>query len=109
MGKTGITTGADIDKIMKSLFKDRYIGMFEWRSPADVPKLEEGQVAILNKAVHWTAAYAKNGKLYEIDSYNRDLLGAQYKDDKVPASFQQPFNTTDCGQRTITMLIKYFL
>jgi hypothetical protein len=94
---------------MKPLFGERYIGLFEWRSPADVPKLSEGQVAILNRQIHWTSVYKKNGKLYEIDSYNRDMLGASFKDDKLPSSFKQPFNTADCGSRTIALLIKRVL
>ena len=75
IGKTGITTSDDIDKLMKQLFGDRYIGVYSWQTVRDVPKLKDGQIAVLNKDVHWTAVYKKKCKLYEVDSFNRDLLG----------------------------------
>jgi hypothetical protein len=91
---------------MKPLFGERYIGLFEWRSPADAPVLKERQVAILNRSVHWSAIYRKNGKNYEFDSYGRDLLGSGFADAKMPTSFRQTFSTADCGQRSIAWLIK---
>jgi len=109
IGKTGITNGSDIDKIMKPIFGTNYIGIVRWKSPKDVPYLEEGQVCILNKDTHWTATYKKQGKLYEIDSFNRDLLGSKYHDAKVPKSFVQPPFNTDCGQRAMSeLIVSYF-
>jgi len=105
IGTSGITTASQCDRILRHLFGDRYIGVVEWKSSADIPKLVNGQLALLNKDVHWTAVYKKHNKLYEIDSFNRDLLGARYIDDKVPRSFKQTPYTSDCGQRTIAKLI----
>ena len=83
--------------------------VFEFSTPKDVPYLEEGQVCILNKDTHWTATYKKQGKLYEIDSFNRDLLGSKYHDAKVPKSFVQPPFNTDCGQRAMSeLIVSYF-
>ena len=109
LGKQGITTGDDIDKVMKPLFGDRYVGIVEWKSANDVPQLKEGQVAILNHAVHWSTAYKKGGKKYEFDSYGRDLLGQGFADARLPSNFLQPFTTADCGQRSLAWLIKELL
>lgn len=106
IGKDGITTGADLERVVIPLFNSRYKGIFSWKTPSDLPQLKEGEVALLNKAIHWTAIYCKNGKQYEIDSYNRDLLGSAYIDDKAPIAFRQPLSNADCGTRTIAMLIK---
>ncbi len=108
IGRTGITTGEDLEKILKPVFGKKYIGIYMWNRPQDLPVLREGEVAVLNKDTHWTAIYRKDGKLKEIDSYNRDLLGAKYKDDKVPSYFKQPIDTADCGQRTLAKLIYVF-
>ena len=108
IGKTGITTSDDIDKLMKQLFGDRYIGIYSWqtvRATCTRPKLKDGQIAVLNKDVHWTAVYKKKGKLYEIDSFNRDLLGPRFIDDKVAKGLKQTPATADCGQRMIAKLL----
>jgi hypothetical protein len=109
MGRTGITNGEEISKIMKELFGKRFIGIVQWKSTKDVPPLKEGEVVILNKDVHWTAAYKLHGKLYEVDSFNRDLLGSKFKDDRAPASFRQTPTTADCGQRTVSLLVRDLL
>ena len=107
IGKTGITTSDDIDKLMKQLFGDRYIGVYSWQTVRDVPQapLKDGQIAVLNKDVHWTAVYKKKGKLYEVDSFNRDLLGPRFIDDNVAKGLKQTPATADCGQRMIAKLI----
>ena len=82
---------------MKQLFGDRYIGIYSWQTVRDVPgtctrpgtELKDGQIAVLNKDVHWTAVYKKKGKLYEVDSFNRDLLGPRYTDDNVAKGLKQ--------------------
>ena len=105
IGKTGITTSDDIDKLMKQLFGDRYIGVYSWQTVRDVPALKDGQIAVLNKDVHWTAVYKTKDTLYEVDSFNRDLLGPRYTDDNVAKSLKQTPATADCGQRLIAKLI----
>ena len=108
LGKSGITNGDDINKLAKQLFGDRFIGIFVIKGQSSVPTLKEGQIAILNKDVHWYAIFKKDGKLYETDSYGRDLLGPKYKDKLPPKSFIQGnggVDNQDCGQRALTSLI----
>lgn len=94
---------------MKPLFGNKYLGIFEWKTEKDAPALENGQIAILNKDVHWSAIYKKNNKKYEFDSFGRDLLGKGFADAKMPKSFLQPFTEANCGQRTAAWLIKQML
>lgn len=98
----GLTTGDQINMIGKQYFGSKFKGIFPIRGPQDVPQLKEGEVAILNKDVHWWPVWKKDGKLYEGDSFNRDLLGAKYRDVKQPPGFKQKLNESNCGPRAIT-------
>jgi len=119
---TGITDGEQLSNIAKRFFGKKFIGIYPIRSirsvegtsmeqgtskeqaANDVPPLKEGQVAILNRELHWFGAYRKNGKLYESDSYNIDELGRKYKDKDVGKGFIQPPSTADCGSRLLVNL-----
>jgi hypothetical protein len=93
---------------MKPIFGKHYKGIYTWETRNDLPVLKNNDVALLNKNIHWTAIYKKNGKLYEIDSFNRDLLKDQYIDNKLPGGFKQNNNEANCGQKTIALLIYKF-
>ena len=103
--KQGITSGSDLDRVLKPIFGKKYLGTYPIRSSRDVPYLREGELVVLNQNVHWFGAFKKGGKLYESDSYNIDELGKGYIDKKVPRSFIQPPTTADCGQRLCVNLI----
>lgn len=111
IGKRGITTGADLDKVAKKLFGKSYRGIFLIESEEDrerVPELKNGELAILNTNEHWYAIFKKGGKLYESDSYGMDRMGRKYKNKYPPKSFIQGAagkDQMDCGQRAITNLI----
>ena len=87
------------------IFGKRFIGIFPISGTVGnargVPHLKEGEVAILNRNVHWFTAFKKNGKLYESDSYNIDELGPKYADWKVDKTWIQKPGETNCGQRAI--------
>lgn len=70
--------------------------------PEGVPKMREGQVALLNENTHWWALIKKNGKLRELDSYNIDHIKS-IPDIKQPKCFVQKSNETNCGPRALTM------
>lgn len=109
LGKEGITNGKDISDLAKELFGDRFIGIYIVKTNKDVPELSKNQIAILNSNNHWYAIFEKNGKLYETDSYGRDMLGPKYIDDVPPKSFiqgQNGIDKMDCGSRLLVNLIE---
>ena len=64
--------------------------------------LKNGDIYIYNRDQHWSAIFKLNGKLYEYDSYNRDLLGNKFKDYKIGGFVQgkNGIDNSDCFQRT---------
>jgi len=101
-----ITTGSDLYRLGKKLIGDKFRGIFTRR---DIPKLNEGESAILNvpSNEHWISIFKKNGKLYEFDSFGRDMLGNGYtdfntKDDNFD---EQKIWQSDCGQRSVALLM----
>lgn len=101
---SGITDGEQLSRIAKKLFGKRFKGIYPIKTTRDVPPLKEGDIAILNRNMHWFGAFRKGGKLYESDSYGIDELGRGYIDKKPAGSFLQPSTTTDCGSRLLVNL-----
>ena len=105
MGDRDVTTGKQLtDYLYRYYPQNIFIGICV---DNDIPKLENGQFCINNYNHHWTAVYQKNNKLYEFDSYNRDMLGSNYIDKTVPKLSMQGYggiDDGDCGQRTCAMM-----
>ena len=90
-----------------------YIGAF----PFDMlPKLENGQSAIINQdssrggGIHWVAVHQSGGKLYGFDSFNRKInrfvpIRRRIDDGAVQKSVKQKMRETDCGQRSLAWLM----
>ncbi len=62
---------------------------------------------IINRDNHWTAIAVKDNKWYEIDSFNRDLEGKDFKDFKL--STRQKNYEKNCGQQTLAALYELFI
>lgn len=109
LNNTGITNGEELDNLIKQIFPtDSYVGVIQYKSVKDLPKLKNNQFALLNKDTHWTIIFKKNDKLYEFDSYGRDMLGKGYRDVKFK-NFKQPLTEMNCGQRSVAVAIKELL
>lgn len=68
----------------------------------------ENMFWILNTNEHWTAVAKKGGEWFEIDSFNRDLLGSEFEDFKLAENDEQKIWETDCGQRTLASIYELF-
>lgn len=68
-------------------------------------KLKEGKFIIILKDSHWIAIFMKNGKIYEFDTFGRDLLGDGFEDHSKKQL--QKITEYNCGQRTLNYLEKH--
>lgn len=130
MGVNGTTNGGQINEQIKKLMTDKrgaqrptlnnvlYGGLLINPTLTSLKKLKrecktKRKFWIINRDEHWTAIVKKDGKndqdeWKEIDSFNRDLNGASFKDLCLSKINKQKINETDCGQRTLTKIIMYF-
>ena len=106
-----MTNGSQIDKYAKKYFPKHYKGMvvdIDSSNINSLPPLQNNQFYINNKDVHWTAFIKLNGKLYEFDSYNRDLI-KQLPELKAPSvQGRGGVDDASCGQRTLAYLHTLF-
>jgi len=110
VGTTGMTNGDQITQAARKVFGKRFKGIYPVHLSNEpsarrtgsqgVPKLKEGELAMLNEDLHWWMIFRKHNKLYETDSYNLDHL-KNYIDVKQPKSFIQGPAEANCGQRAI--------
>lgn len=70
----------------------------------DPKELKNGEKFIYNTGNHWIGLFKKKGKLYEFDSFGRDMLGDQFIDSNKKEI--QKMDESNCGQRTINKLSK---
>lgn len=107
---TGITTGKQLYDLASRLFGSKFKGIhFRDR----LPNLKHhGDFAIVNEPMneHWISVFNYNGKLYEFDSFGRDMLGVPYHDFNVvgDAISEQRLDQADCGARVIAMMVTLF-
>lgn len=105
MGDRDVTTGTQI-----TCYLDKYYTPAIYRGICldnDIPALHNGQFCINNFNRHWTAVFRKNNKLYEFDSYNRDMLGRKFINRRVNKRDVQGYggiDDGDCGQRTCAII-----
>lgn len=107
MNDYDITDGEQIDNYLKKKFPSTvYRGIVV---DDQIIPLKNGQFIINNKDMHWTAIYKTNNKLYEYDSYGRDML-PNIDEIDVPVTERQGIGKDmgDCGQRTIAKMIQIF-
>jgi hypothetical protein len=101
------TSDDQVEAMMHKYFPEQYVGIF---SKNNIPHLQEGQIALVFDGPasmgHWRAVYKLRGKLYEYDSYKRDVQGSRYID--ANSGKAQGGSDTNCGQRTIAHLLKVF-
>ena len=126
------TYGSDLEKLAKSLFGVKFLGVF----PSDkIPKIPKGYYAIVNldeadlKGSHWVAIVGDGGKVLVYDSFGRDarkllpeyskkieLIGTDLHGSKKHKKKLKKHGVTDtdaeqapseknCGARVISALI----
>lgn len=113
MNDHDITDNKQMDKIMIEIFGDHYRGIIvddEYKR-LDSSKMKNNDIFIYHSNMHWSAIFKLDGKIYEYDSYNRDLLGKRFKNYAIHG-FEQGSRSEsdngDCGQRTVAALISVF-
>jgi hypothetical protein len=101
----GITNGEQLESLARYIFGARFRGVFSPRQK--LPVLREAQFVIINKPAnqHWIAAYRLRGKLYEYDSFDRDMLGGKYLDGDVDGRADQRISQSNCGQRVLAHVL----
>lgn len=115
MNDTGITNGLQLDTYARKYFPQAYRGILTNVNDDNVQsyasKLNRNQFYILNKDNHWTALVNRNNKVYEYDSYNRDML------DTIPELKIQTaeniqgasgIDDQSCGQRVLAKMHTIF-
>ena len=102
--------------IKKSTLKNFYYGTiaYEDKEYNNINKdtfksLPNNKFIVIHNKYHWTAVFRKNNKLYEIDSYGRDMLDS-IPELYIPLKKRQGYNGDDqsCGQRTLAILHSVF-
>ena len=108
---SGITNGGQLDGLARYLFKKSYKGIYLKRDKLPLLR-HHGDFAILNEPenIHWIAIFNLNGKLYEFDSYARDMLGSGFRDfnKNNDAIDDQGISQENCGARVVSMMVSLF-
>lgn len=97
------TNNRELERMGKALL-DNFKGVYLFDQK--IPELKEGECCIKNTDNHWIAIYRKDGKLYEYDSFGRDMIGKKYKD--ANKGIEQDPMSNICGQMSLSHLLRIF-
>ena len=102
-----ITNGEQLDGLSRRLFGGNYKGLYGEFD--NFPHLDNNEFIIVNKPnnQHWISIFNRGGKMYEFDSFARDLMGGKYIDfnTRYDNIKEQKINELNCGARTVAMIM----
>jgi hypothetical protein len=105
-----VTTGTQLDNFAKRHLGRGYKGIYSEHD--HLPELGHNEFIIINKPnnTHWITAFNMGGKIFEFDSFGRDMMGKKYRDfNKIGDGInEQRIDENSCGQRVLSILMTLF-
>lgn len=104
MNNGGGTTVDELSRQALDMFGGKFMGaLVNPESPLDIKresrKLNDNEFFLVLLNGHWTAIYKIKGRVYEYDSFGRDVHGDDYVDGNRKK--EQKLSERNCGQRTL--------